>query len=272
MSQFTLPFIEGDFEKAMAEKKVADSLYGETYWNPQLLYIQAISEIRRREDSLALNTLNDLMVKYPTSPLKDKAKTLVDVLGRRSAIESYLDTLQVARASDSLQVQANRPLVNANQDLAKDLKPLAPAANDSSKTLLNQPAKPVVTGPFKIDPTGQHYVVMVLNKIDPVFISEARSALNRYAKQKLSAQPVEVSKEVLDAERTFLVFKSFATADDALNNAITIKKDAAAEVSWLPANKYSFIIISEANLDLLKQNKDMDNYRALMNNTWPGRL
>src|SRR5260221_1713543 len=34
-------FIEGRFEEALAQKKTADSLYGDKYWTPQLLYIES---------------------------------------------------------------------------------------------------------------------------------------------------------------------------------------------------------------------------------------
>ena len=35
-------FIEGRFDEAIKEKNEADSLYGQSYWTPQLLYIQAV--------------------------------------------------------------------------------------------------------------------------------------------------------------------------------------------------------------------------------------
>ncbi|MGI8581550.1 MAG: tetratricopeptide repeat protein, partial [Chitinophagaceae bacterium] len=39
-------FIEGQFEKALQDKKTADSLYGNNYWNPQLLYIESVYYIK----------------------------------------------------------------------------------------------------------------------------------------------------------------------------------------------------------------------------------
>ena len=42
-------FIEGDFEKAIAEKKKADSLYGINYWTPQLSYIEALKQCKKQE-------------------------------------------------------------------------------------------------------------------------------------------------------------------------------------------------------------------------------
>ena len=51
-----------------------------------------------------------------------------------------------------------------------------------------------------------------------------------------------------------------------------IKKAAPTEVSWLQANKYSFLVISEKNLQLLKTNKDIDTYKVLLKNQYPGKF
>ena len=51
-----------------------------------------------------------------------------------------------------------------------------------------------------------------------------------------------------------------------------IKKDAASEISWLPADKYSFIIMSNTNLQLLKENKKLKDYLNLLNEKYPGKF
>ncbi len=43
--------LEGNFKEADCTKKIADSIYGENYWTPQLLYIEAVYYIKQRDDS-----------------------------------------------------------------------------------------------------------------------------------------------------------------------------------------------------------------------------
>ena len=43
-------------------------------------------------------------------------------------------------------------------------------------------------------------------------------------------------------------------------------------MSWLPANKYSFLIITDQNLQLLKANKDITVYKNLLNSQYPNRF
>ncbi|MEO7960238.1 MAG: hypothetical protein ABIR19_01755, partial [Ginsengibacter sp.] len=64
----------------------------------------------------------------------------------------------------------------------------------------------------------------------------------------------------------------FPNADEAMVFVNRIKRDAASEVSWLPANKYSFYIISDANLEVLKQNKTLPDYLELLNKKYPGKF
>jgi hypothetical protein len=93
-------FIEGNFADAFAGKLKADSLYGETYWTPQQLYIEAVYYIRERRDSTAINTLNKITYKFPKTPLAEKAITMIDVLNRRDQIEAELRNLQIERPPD----------------------------------------------------------------------------------------------------------------------------------------------------------------------------
>ena len=73
-------FIEGRFDEALAMKKTADSLYGDKYWTPQLLYIQSIYFIRTQKDPEAKAVLQSIINRFPRTPMSDKASTMLDVL------------------------------------------------------------------------------------------------------------------------------------------------------------------------------------------------
>ena len=88
-------FIEGKFDDAVAQKKIADSIYGENYWSPQLLYIESVYYIKQQNDSTAISELKKLENKYPGTPLAEKATTMIDVLRRRKQIEQELTNLKI---------------------------------------------------------------------------------------------------------------------------------------------------------------------------------
>lgn len=93
-------FIEGRFEEALAARSIADSTLGNSYWKPQLLYIQSVYHIKKVEDSLALKELGNITSNFGGHKLSERAKTLADVLKRRKKIEDYLTKLDIKRLEE----------------------------------------------------------------------------------------------------------------------------------------------------------------------------
>ncbi len=272
-------FIEGNFDEAIKEKNSADSLYGQSYWNPQLLYIQSVYYIKNREDSSAKKVLQQIITTYPKSPMKEKAVTMLDVLGRRDSIERYLTNLNVVRAKEDSQVVVfddSKPVNNLNAPVLKTEKPVV--QNEKvipGKAELSPEKKlppPVKKSGFIFDPMQPQNVVMVLTKVDPVYSSEARNAFIRFNSQSFATNQIQIVKDTLDSARTLLVFSQFASADEAIKYLNKLKQAAPTQISWLPAQKYAFYIISDSNLDVLKENKDLKNYIDLLNNKYPGKF
>ncbi len=272
-------FIEGDFEKAVAEKKRADSIYGANYWSPQLLYIQSVYYIKKREDSTAISILQQIVSQYPNSPLKPKAVTMIDVLKRRKQIEAYLTNLKIQREKEDTDivvyddphiikrmVDTTARKENMNQDRSKIV--VQKVYLDS----LKKAPPPVSNGTFTIDPLSPQNVMMVLTKVDPVYISEAKNAMTNYSEENFYAKHITVTKDTLDKDRQLIIFSEFPTADDAIKFITRLKHDAPSEISWLPPAKYTLYIISGANLDLLRQNKNLQNYLDLLNKKYPGKF
>jgi tetratricopeptide (TPR) repeat protein len=253
-------FIEGNFEKAMAEKKKADSLYGVNYWTPQLLYIEALQNVKNRNDSAAIQGLQLIISNNPTSPLKEKAETMIDVLKRRAEIEKYLTALEITRATENQLTTPATP------------QPVKPVTPPVIKDTVAKVAPPLTSGPFVMAVDAPHHVIMVLNKVDQVYITEARNAFIRYNRENYYGQPININKEPLDADNNLLVITSFPNAAAAMVYYNKIKKDAPSEISWLPAAKYSFLIITDENLQLLKTNKNLTGYKALLNTQFPNRF
>ncbi|MBC7933757.1 MAG: tetratricopeptide repeat protein [Rhizobacter sp.] len=269
-------FIEGKFVEAIDAKKKADSVYGSNYWTPQLLYIEAVYHIREKNDSMAIGVLQQLSELYPESPLKEKAATLIEVLGRRAQIEEYLTKLEVTRAEEERIVVADDKPAVINTPVVPEAvitKPVQTSIIKPLKSDSSAAVKPIATiAGFVLRPETPHYVMMILTKVDYVYVNEARTAFTRFNKGNYLLQNVEVVKDALDADRALLLFSKFDDAESALKYFDKVKKAAPTQVSWLPANKYSFIIISPENLQELKANKDLDGYKKILNDNFGNRF
>ncbi len=254
-------FIEGNFEKAIIEKKKADSLFGINYWSPQLLYIEALHYVKNRDDSSAIIKLQTIITNDSGTLLKGKSETMIDVLRRRGEIEKYLTNLEITRdENNKVKIPEKPKAIN---------KPVAPPIiKDTAVKIL----PPLSSALFVMAINAPHLVLMILDKVDQVYVTEAKNAFNRYNRENYYGQPIAINIDQLDADHNLLVISPFTNAATALQYYTKIKKDAAAEISWLPATKYSFLIITNENLQLLKSNKNLTNYKSLLNTQFSNKF
>ncbi len=269
-------FIEGDFEKAKAEKKMADSLYGQTYWTPQLLYIESIYYVSVREDSIAINRLDNLAKLFPQSPLVDKANTMIDVLKRRAEIESYLTNLQITRLKDDetpvvdltpVQTTIQKPDTKVDSTVESPVKQVAKNVMDTAHQ-----ANTVIRT-YEFDAKQPQFVAILLDKVNKVFVNEARNAFDKYNKINFYNQKLNVATQVIDERYSFVLIGPFAGASEAVAYVDKTRPVAGSRIiSWLTADKFKYTIISQYNLDVMKETKDVDGYKQLLEKVLPGKF
>lgn len=273
-------FIEGDFSNAMSEKTKADSLYGKNYWTPQLLYIESVYLIKQRTDSTAKNVLNALITQFPNTPMAAKATNLLNVLSRRAEIEEELRKLVVTRNEDTVDTKPANVYWVANntqqpKDSVKKTTPVTPPLNAGNNNLPKDTlaTKPVTASAYTFNATEPHYVVLVLNKVDLVYANETKNAFSRFNKDTYYNKTMLASLSDLDADNRLLLISPFKDAADAVDYVTRTKTRTASEiVPWLKSGKYSFIVVTESNLALLKANKDLESYKAFLNQHFPGKF
>lgn len=136
-------FIEGKFAEAETAKRIADSTYKTKYWDPQLLYIEAVYYIKQRQDSVATNVLQTI-VRQNNPGMADKAQNLISVLARRQQIEDELRRLQITRPTDE-EPTASEPVVAVVTTPApKDTAVAAPAPKVDSAVVKKPTPEPAI--------------------------------------------------------------------------------------------------------------------------------
>lgn len=269
-------FMQENFDEAMEAKRDADTKHGDQYWTPQLMYMEAICLIKCATDSEAILALSGLITRFPESPLGKKASALLDVLNRKNEIVSYLNNLTITRLQNEerILISDNAKIVRPNM---RDVAPALPkrglvggekrTVND---TLRNRISVDSSRG-YAWQSGKQHFVVMVLDQVDPVFINETKNAMKRFSQTNGHAG-IQITKDTLDAKRNLLLFGLFENADDALVYHDLIKRNAGNMLSWLTASKYRFIVIHADNLKLIQQRKDLDKYIEMLRAEFPERF
>jgi tetratricopeptide (TPR) repeat protein len=267
-------FIAGKFEEAKAEKKKADSLYGGgTLWTPQLLYIESIYYIKQKQDSTAINSLTSIKNFHPSSPMAAKATTMIDVLKRRTEIENYLTNLEIEKkeeaprqrivTNDTAQTTSNAA-VTKTINMPSTIKAVAPNKIDTTTS------KMATVKNFVFNAADPQYIVLLLDQVDGVYLNEAKNAFIRYNKEAFYNKQFTYGTVKLDEKYSMLLISGPANAAEAVDYISKVKPQANGRIlPWLTPDKYSFYMINNANLDLLKENKDVAAYKQLLKQVLP---
>ncbi len=264
-------FIEGKFDRAIAEKKVADSQYGKNFWTPQLLYIEAVYYIKQRNDSTAVTVLNSIITQFPNTPLAGRALNLLTVLGKRAEIENELRNLSVTRNADDT---VTRKPITVIQPKTDSIRVQPVVINNPKPVKDTVSTKPATTNaPYKFNANEPYYVVLVLNKVDPVFVNEAKNAFARFNKDTYYNKTMTADLFQVDPDNRILLLSPFKDAQEAVAYVETVRPKTPTEIlPWLKGGKYSFIVLTDQNFDLLKIYKDIDAYKAFLNQYLPGKF
>jgi hypothetical protein len=114
---------------------------------------------------------------------------------------------------------------------------------------------------------------MILDKVDPVYVSEAGNAFNRYNTETYYSLGLTTQNASLNDSLKVLVISNFGNSDAALDYLRNVKPMAPRSIiPWMPAGKYSFLIISAGNLELLLNNKDVNAYRKFLSAAYPDKF
>ncbi|MFC4232728.1 tetratricopeptide repeat protein [Parasediminibacterium paludis] len=272
-------FVEGKFEQAKEAKKQADSQLGKSYWTPQLLYIESIYYVKQKDDSTAINRLNSLVSNFPKSPLADKAKTMIDVLKRRAEIEAHLTNFNEEKKEDDATKR-----IDLSEPTGIKLAPATIAKIDTVRKSPALVAKPIEikienklvvsdSKTFQFVPTDEHYAALLLDKVDETFAGEVKNAFNRFNRERYASTKLNITNITITSQYSMMLIGPFANASDALDYIDKTKPSAAGRIiPWLQASKYSFSIISNKNLDILKTGKEVALYTQFLKGIFPDKF
>jgi outer membrane protein assembly factor BamD (BamD/ComL family) len=271
-------FIEGNFEKAVADKAAADAKYGSTYWTPQLMYIESVFYIKQKDDAKAIDILNAIIAQKPNTPMAAKAATMIDVLNRRQKIEDELRNLNVQRTLEKpLQVDTatkQAPVVITQLPQKEKEQQVVKKNEDNpvAKPVDTVANKPIISA-YSFKAEDKYYAAVILTKVDMVWVNETKNAFNIYNRGKFYNKQFELSTVQLNPEYKLVLIGNFENAQAAADYVQSVKPVSNSQiVPWLAAEKYSFTIISASNLEILKARQDIGLYKQFIEKNMPGKF
>ena len=217
-------FLEGKYTEAKAAKAMADSIYRQKYWNPQLSFIEAVYYIKQREDSIAIHRLTLIVNGNAEPQLQEKAKLMIDVLKRRKQIEAHLASLDSNGVYDSA-------LAARNAAVKDSLAKLPPKEDEYVKDMS------LLGKPFVYNPNEPHYAVLLLEKVDDVFLLETKKSFVKYNYDNYTGNPPQVKIAKLNKDYTLVLLGPLSNAINGVNYVDKIKPQTTKILPWLPTFK-----------------------------------
>jgi hypothetical protein len=109
--------------------------------------------------------------------------------------------------------------------------------------------------------------------VDPIFVNESRNAFLRYNQMLSLKRPLAIQVSKLNDPINLLLFGPFTNADEAIAYMDRVRPMTASRIlPWIPANKFSYSLISPANLALLMESKDLDGYNGFLKELFPDKF
>lgn len=290
----------GNYAEAMEAKKKADSIYGNIYWTPHLLYLEALGYLHLQEDSLALKNLNYIETQYSGNEITGKAAILKDVIIRKKETISILQQANIQKEEEKiLEIPyEDRPVLNPIKDVKRiysfklpaimnyplihttlkrppsgiepvshliDVKSRLPFDGFIKKTPpVRSELKPLkeerIDMVYVYNPNETYLVLMVFEQIDQVYRNEARIAFQRYNNASRGGQDIFLKLYEPKDEMNWLEIGPFATLGSSMGYYDEIAPNMSKITPWLASSKYQLLIISENNLEMLKTRKDLSEY------------
>jgi tetratricopeptide (TPR) repeat protein len=279
--------LSGRFEEAFQLKRAADSSYGPKYWTDQLMYVEAIYHVSKREDSVAILRLEELR-KRSGSKLSGKAESLLDVIKRRQEIEDYLTKLEIKRYPEDSIILPDEPVVIRKPEkieprvtpVSPDSLKLAPSAPlvarvDSSRLPVRDTTARVLRKPgaYFFQPADSQVVVMLLNQVDPVYRNEARIGLAGYHRSQFPDMGLTIRVDGFNDDIKMLLIEGFEDLASALDYMEQVRKVSPTELfPWMPADRYRYFPVSVPDLPLFLEKKDAQGYLEFLRKHLPGKF
>ena len=235
---------------ALAKKQAAEALRDS-------LARKALADKQRRDSIAAAKEARDQAIRDSLALVRAEQKRLSDSLAQAKAArdQAIKDSLALAKAMRDKARSDSIALARENARIRDSIAKMD--ALRSPEGYVYNPAEP-------------HYAVVVMNNVDPIFVSEARTAFTRYNKESYADQPLDVQILNFAGETRLLLISGLPTAKAAADYAVKAKELAPTEiVPWLKGNKFTFTIISRSNLEILKSKADLPNYQKFLEQHLP---
>ncbi len=259
----------GDWDQFSAQMEAAQQQFKGTKWNTPYQFLKVKMHAQLGNDSIAIESLNDIIAKNKSESIKARAKNIITEINNRKITEAYLAALKIEKTNK---------LVNAKEEVLEQSKsPVIALKNDSSlnsigkiNNIANVTTKKDSTQNialtnqiiFTNDSLEQHYIALQTMNVSTVFVKEIQNALKDFNTEDFKKLNLSVTYVQFTDQSHIVWIGPFTNAAEGLSYINKVKPRLSTEIiSFIAKKQYDLTLIGKSNIILINNQEQLDQYK-----------
>ena len=259
----------GDWDQFSLQMEASEQQFKGTKWNTPYQFLKVKMNAQLGKDSIAIEYLNDLIVKNKSESIKARAKNIITEINNRKITEAYLAALKIEKpnklvnAKEEALEQTKSPIIAIKNDSSlisigktNNMSPVS-AKKDSAQTLavINQ----IV---FTNDSLEQHYIALQTMNVSTAFMKEIQNAFKDINTEDFRKLNLTVTYVQFTDQSHIVWIGPFTNASDGLAYMNKVKPRLSTEIiSFIAKKQYDLTLIGKSNIILINNQEQLDQYK-----------
>jgi len=259
----------GDWDQFSAQMEAFEQQFKGTKWNTPYLFLKVKMNAQLGKDSIAIVSLNDIIVKNKSESIKARAKNIITEINNRKITEAYLAALKIEKTNK---------LVNAKEEALEQIKsPVIALRNDSSlksigkintmvPVTIKKDSAQIIAVPnqmvFTNDSLEQHYIALQTMNVSAVFVKEIQNAFKDVNTEDFRKLNLAVTYVQFTDQSQIVWIGPFTNASEGLAYINKVKPRLSTEIiSFIAKKQYDLTLIGKSNIILINNQEQLDQYK-----------
>ena len=259
----------GDWDQFSAQMEAAQQQFKGTKWNTPYQFLKVKMHAQLGNDSIAIESLNDIIAKNKSESIKARAKNIITEINNRKITEAYLAALKIEKTNK---------LVNAKEEVLEQSKsPVIALKNDSSlnsigkiNNIANVTTKKdsaqniALTNQiiFTNDSLEQHYIALQTMNVSAVFVKEIQNAFKDVNTEDFRKLNLAVTYVQFTDQSHIVWIGPFTNASEGLAYINKVKPRLSTEIiSFIAKKQYDLTLIGKSNIILINNQVQLNQYK-----------
>jgi len=259
----------GDWDQFSAQMEDAQQQFKGTKWNTPYQFLKVKMHAQIGNDSIAIESLNDIIAKNKSESIKARAKNIITEINNRKITEAYLAALKIEKTNKLVNTkeealgQSKSPVIALKND--SSLNSVSKINNIANVTTKKDSAQNIALTNqivFTNDSLEQHYIALQTMNVSTVFVKEIQNAFKDVNTEDFRKLNLAVTYVQFTDQSHIVWIGPFTNAYEGLAYINKVKPRLSTEIiSFIAKKQYDLTLIGKSNIILINNQEQLDLYK-----------